>query len=51
MKESLILSLSPIKFSVLARQFEKIGDDPNMGTIFRKRKREYKVLNNFQIAI
>ncbi|CAL1526196.1 unnamed protein product [Lymnaea stagnalis] len=40
---SLLIDDDEMEKKLLTRQFEKIGDDPNMGTIFRKRKREYKV--------
>jgi len=38
---SLLIDDDEMEKKLLTRQFEKM-DDPNMGTIFRKRKREYK---------
>ncbi|XP_059148213.1 chromatin-remodeling ATPase INO80-like isoform X2 [Physella acuta] len=39
---SLLIDDEEMEKKLLTRQFEKVGDDPNLGTIFRKRKREYK---------
>uniref|UniRef100_A0A2C9KB78 Chromatin-remodeling ATPase INO80 n=2 Tax=Biomphalaria glabrata TaxID=6526 RepID=A0A2C9KB78_BIOGL len=39
---SLLIDDDEMEKKLLTRQFEKVGDDPNLGTIFRKRKREYK---------
>ncbi|KAH9509093.1 putative DNA helicase ino80 [Bulinus truncatus] len=39
---SLLIDDDEMEKKLLTRQFEKVGDDPNHGSIFRKRKREYK---------